>query len=190
LGRAEPRACSNRLSLAQFEDRAKRLNGLADGQGLRFPFAIPCSLPVEIDRFVLAALDAGADLSGRPALLRLLVRVEAFLGAGGARGSVQAFKATAQAGMAQGAVAAAVAGELVSDAAHLGDLLIYVALPGILKAGSGELGAMQDGRKRAHFQRRRGVIGGHVAGRVGELRVAGRSERGDGDGQGPAALAS
>ena len=69
---------------------------------------------------VLVARDAGADLRGRFAELGLLVCEEAFLGAGGALGAVQPFKATAQAGVAQGAVAAAVAGQLVGHAAHFG----------------------------------------------------------------------
>ena len=46
---------------------------------------------------------------------------------------MQPFEATAQAGMAEGAVAAAIAGQLVDDAADLRDLLIDVQLPRIGK---------------------------------------------------------
>jgi len=62
------------------------------------------------------ACDAGANLRGRPASLGLVVGVEAFLGAGGALGGVRRLVATVQAGVAQGAVAAAVAGQLINNA--------------------------------------------------------------------------
>jgi hypothetical protein len=60
----------------------------------------PGLLLLQVDGFVVVAGDAGANLSGRFPELRLLVGVEAFLGAGGALGAVQPLKATAQAGVA------------------------------------------------------------------------------------------
>ena len=71
---------------------------------------------IEVDGFVLVAGDAGANLRGRPAGLGLVVSVEAFSGTNVALGGVGVFVATVQAGVAKGAVAAAVAWELVDDA--------------------------------------------------------------------------
>jgi hypothetical protein len=97
------------------------------------------SLLFEVDRFVLVAGDAGADLGGRFAQPGLLVGVEALLGAGGAFSAVERLKATAQAGVAQRAIAAAVAGQLVGHAADFGNVLVDMHLPGITEVGTGEL---------------------------------------------------
>jgi len=130
--------------------------------------------------------DAGANLGRGLAEPGLLVGVKAFLRAGGALGAVQSLKATAQAGVAQRAVAAAVAGELISDVADLGNLLVDMHLPGITEVVAAEFCAGEDGRQRADLERGRGVVGGHVAGRVGPLRVAARGERKDGQAENPA----
>ena len=55
------------------------------------------------------ARDAGPDLRGGLAQLSLLVSVEAFLGAGGTLRAVRRFIATPQAGVAERAIAAAIA---------------------------------------------------------------------------------
>ena len=85
----------------------------------------------QIDLLVLVPGNGGADLRRLLAELGLLIGEEAFLGAGGALGPVQTFKTAAQAGVAQGPIAAAVAGKLVDHAADLSHLLINVLLPGI-----------------------------------------------------------
>ncbi len=66
------------------------------------------------------------------------------------------FKAAAQAGVAQGAVAAAVAGKLVGHVAYLGNLLVDMGLPRVAKVGPGQLGSSHDGRERCDMQRSRG----------------------------------
>jgi len=142
----------------------------------------------EIDGFVFVSRDAGANLRGGPSLLRLLVGVEAFLSAGGALGGVRGFIATVQAGVAQGAIAAAIAWELVDDARDLGRELIGVHLPRVAEVRSRQLGAVENRRQGVDIERGGGVIGGNVVGGVGPLRVAGGSEREDCQRPGPTAL--
>src|SRR5215469_5371361 len=141
----------------------------------------------EVDGLVRVVGDALADLGGGLAKLRLLVGVEAFLGAGRALGAVQRLETAAEAGMAQGFVAAAVAGKLVGDAGDPGHLLVDVRLPRVAGVVASELAAGQDRRERAHFERGRGVVGRHVVRRVGELGIADDCEDGDGDTEKPAA---
>ena len=76
--------------------------------------------------------NAGTDLRGSLAQLGLLVRVKALFGAGGALGSMEGFKAAAQAGVAESTVAAAVAGKLVGYVSDLRNLLIDMDLPWVL----------------------------------------------------------
>ena len=104
-------------------------------------------LLVEVDGLVFVAGDGFADLGWVFAEFGLLVGEEALLGASGALGAVQAFKAAAQAGVAEGAVAAAVAGELVGDAGDFSYVLIDVDLPGVAEVVSGKFGAGQEGRQ-------------------------------------------
>jgi hypothetical protein len=85
----------------------------------------------ELDGLVLVAGDAGADFGWCSAQFGLLVDEEALFGASGAFGAMQALKAAAQAGVAEGAVAAAIAGELIGDAADFRHLLVHVHLPGV-----------------------------------------------------------
>ncbi len=120
----------------------------------------------------------------------LPVGEEGLLGAGGALGAVQPLIATAQAGVAQGAVAAAVAGKLVEHVAHLGRLLVDVHLPGIAEVLAGQLRARQDRRQCAHLERGGGVVGRHIVGRVRPLRIAGCCDGEDSQTENPAALAS
>jgi hypothetical protein len=96
-------------------------------------------LLLEVDALVIVAGDARADLSGSLALFGQPVGVEAFLGARGALGAMQAFITTAQAGMAERAVTAAVAGKLVEDFSDPGRLLVDVNLPRILEVRAGQL---------------------------------------------------
>src|SRR6185312_3762696 len=138
--------------------------GLAPAQG------------IQIDRFEFLALDAGANLFGRPALLRFLERVGAFFRAGGTDGAVGAREATVQAGMAEGTVAAAITGKLIEDAGNLGGLVVDLNLPLLAEEGSGELRAGEDGRQRLSFGGRLAVEGRDVRLGIGPLcmdRVAG-----------------
>ena len=132
--------------------------------------------------------DGGANLDGGLAEFELRVGEEGLLGAGGALGAVQALVATAQAGVAESAVAAAVARELVEDVSDLDGLLIDVDLPGIAEVLAGELGAREDGGQGADLEGRGGVIGGNVVGGVGPLRVACRGDAKDNQTQDPTAV--
>jgi hypothetical protein len=120
-----------------------------------------------------------AYLRGRLAEFCLLVCEQAFFGAGGALGAMQALETTAQAGVAQGAVAAAVAGKLIDNAADFGHLLIDVLLPVVLEVVPGQLVSGKDGRQGADFEWRGRVIRGNIVSGIGKLRIAGRSERED-----------
>ncbi len=120
----------------------------------------------EVDALVLMAGDAGADLSGGLAGLGQAIGVEGFLSAGGALGSMQALVAATQAGVAQGAIAAAVAGQLIDDIANFDCLLIDVDLPGIAEVLTGEFGASEDGRQGADFERRGRVVSRNLVSRV------------------------
>jgi hypothetical protein len=148
------------------------------------------SLLLEVDALVLMPRDSRANLLGRLSQLRLLVGVEAFLGAGRALGPVQRFEAAPQAGVAQGTVAAAVARELVDHTAHLGHLLIHVDLPGKAEILAGQLVSRHNRGQRGEFQRSRRMVGRHVnvIGGVGELGVAGHRGRGSDQSQNQPAL--
>jgi len=87
----------------------------------------------EIDGFEGVFFDGVADLGRSLSESSLLVGEDCFLGAGGALGAVQALKTAAQAGVSQGAVAPAIAGELIEHISDMGGLLIDVELPGILE---------------------------------------------------------
>ena len=119
-------------------------------------------LLVEVDLLVVKSGNAGPDLRGSLAEPGLLVGVETFLGAGGTLGTVEALKATAQAGVAEGTVAAAVAWQLVDHAGDLCHLLVHVDLPRILEVFAGELRSRQDWRQGADFERGGGMIGGDI----------------------------
>src|SRR5579863_1695384 len=127
--------------------------------GLRWPARL---LLFEVDAFIFVTANCLANLRGSLAQLCLLVGKEAFFGAGGTLRPVHRFKATTQAGMAQGAVATAVARQLINHAAHLGDLLINVDLPGITEIIPRELVSGNDGRKRSKFERGRGMVSRHI----------------------------
>src|SRR3569833_542324 len=107
---------------------------------------------------------AGADLRRRLAQLCLLVGVEPLLGARRALSSVQRLEAAPQAGVAQSAVAPAVAWQLIGHIALLRCLLIDVYLPGIPEVLARELAAGQDRRQRANLERSRGVVGRDIIG--------------------------
>jgi len=145
-------------------------------------------LLLEVDAFVLVALDGGADLGRRLAQSGLLVGEKALFGAGGALGAVQAFEATAQTGMAQGPVTAAVARKLVEDIPNPGSFLVDVHLPGVLEVLTGEPRSGKDGRQGADLERRCRVIGRYLVRRVGPLRVACNGDGTNGDSQDPAEL--
>ena len=106
-------------------------------------------LVFEDDGLVFVAGDCGADLGWGFAEFGLLGGEEAFLGAGGALRAVEGLKATAKAGMAEGPVTAAVAGELIDDVAHFGGLLVDVDLPWVAEVFAGQFGAREDGRQGA-----------------------------------------
>ncbi len=89
--------------------------------------------------------------------------------------------ATAQAGVAQGAIAPAIAGELVEYVSDFGGLLVNVNLPRILEVFARELSARKNRRLRRNLQRSRRMIGRNIIGWVRPLGVADCGERGDGD---------
>ena len=120
----------------------------------------------EVDALVLMAGDACTDFSGGLTGLGQAIGVEGFLSAGGALGSMQALVAATETGVAQGAIATAVAGQLIDDIANFDCLLVDVDLPGIAEVLSGELGAGEDGRQGADFERRGRVVSRNLVGRV------------------------
>lgn len=143
---------------------------------------------LQIDRFVVVAGDAGANLRGRPTGLGFVVGVKAFLGAGGTLGAVRIFIATVQAGVAERAIAAAVAGQLIDHAGNLRGQLVYARLPVVLEVRPGQLRSVKNRRQCADAERRGWVVGGNVFRRIRKLRIAGRGDREDGQGLNPAAF--
>ena len=111
-------------------------------------------LLIEIDGLVVVARDAGANLRGCPASFGLVVGVEAFLGAGGALGAVQVFIATVQAGVAEGAIAAAVAGQLIDDAGNLRGQLVDANLPVVAEVRARQLRSVKNRRQCTYVERR------------------------------------
>ena len=93
---------------------------------------------VEIDLFKFVPCDRGADLGRLLAKLCLLICEKAFFSAGGAFRSVQAFKTTAQARVAQRAITPAITWQLIHHAADLNNLLIHVLLPRVSEIFSRE----------------------------------------------------
>ena len=142
----------------------------------------------EVDGFVFVAGDAGADLRGRPTGLGFVVSVEALCSADVALGGMRRLIATVQTGVAQGAVAAAIARQLINDAGDLDRELIGAHLPVVAEVGTLELSAMENGRNGMDIERRRWMVGGNIVSRVGPLRVARSSERENRQSPDPAAL--
>jgi hypothetical protein len=125
------------------------------------------------------ARDGFPNLCWSLAKLGLLVSKEALFGAGGTLSAVQALKTTAQAGMAQGAVAAAIAGKLIGHAGDFGHLLVDMDLPGIAEVFAGELVTGKNRRESRDFERRGRMIGRNFVGRICKLGVAACGERED-----------
>jgi hypothetical protein len=137
----------------------------------------------EIDGLVFVAANGFANLRRRLAEFGLLVGKDAFFCACGALGAVHPFEATAQAGVAQGAVATAIAGELVGHAADFGHILVDMLLPVV-----GEFVAGKQGRQGADLEGRRGVVGRNVVSGIGPLGVTSGGEREDAQSEEPAML--
>ena len=133
-------------------------------------------LLVEVDALVLMAGDGRANLGRGLAQLSSAGRRKSPLWRRWSTRCRAPLVATAQAGVAQGAVATAVAGKLIDHAADLGCQLVDVDLPGIAEVFSCQLGAGENRRQGADLERRRGMIGGNIVGRVGPLRIAGRGD--------------
>ncbi len=121
--------------------------------------------------------DGRANLRRGLAQLGLLVGEKSLLGADVALGRVRGLIATAQAGVAQGTVTAAIARQLINDATNLGSQLIGMQLPGVTEVFARQLRAVEYRRQCVDVERRRGVISGNVVRRVGPLRITGRGER-------------
>src|ERR1035437_10339010 len=151
-------------------------------------FAAARLLLLQIDALVLVADNGGANLRGSLAQLGLLVSKEAFLGAVGTLRAVRGLIATVQAGVAQGAVATAIAGKLIDHAADLDRLLITVDLPWIAEVFAGEFLAGKNRRQGAHLERRGGMVGRNIVGRVRPLCIAGSGNGTDSQSENPAAL--
>ncbi len=84
---------------------------------------------IQVYLLIVAAFNAGANLCRRPAFASHAIGVIPFFGAGAAFGAMQVLKTTAQAGMADGPVAATIAGQLVEDIGDLGRICIDLRLP-------------------------------------------------------------
>src|ERR1035437_22880 len=151
-------------------------------------FAAARLLLLQINALVLVADNGGANLSRSLAQLGLLVSKEAFLGAVGTLRAVRGLIATVQASVAQGAGAAAIARKLVDNAADLDRLLISVHLPRIAKVFASKLLAGENRRQGAHLERRGGMVGGNIVGRVRPLCIAGRGNGTGSQSENPAAL--
>ena len=121
--------------------------------------------------------------SGVQPFARHLIRVIAFFGAGSAFGAMQVFKTTAQAGVADGPVAAAVAGQLIQDTGNLGRILIDLHLPGQLKIDAGQLLAVQNRWQLCVCWRWRRVECRKIDGRIGPFGMAGNADKCDDKGQ-------
>ncbi len=106
-------------------------------------------LLLQINTLVFVADDGGANLRGSFAQLCQLVGEEVLLGAVGTLSRVRGLIATVQAGVAQGAVAAAVAGKLVDHTADLDCLLMAMHLPRVAEMLAGELFAEENRRQGA-----------------------------------------
>lgn len=143
--------------------------------------ARPALLLLEIDLFVGVLCDAGTDLCGRLSGLGHGVGVEGFLRAGGALRTVQTLVATAQAGMSQGPVASAIAGELIEHVTDFPGLLVDVDLPGVAEILTGQFRARQHGGKRGDLERSRRVVRRHIVGGVRKLCIADGGYREDGE---------
>ena len=122
---------------------ALRLRGQSATSGVVFA----AGNRIQVDLLPVAAFNSGANLVRSPAFARHLIRVIAFFGAGSAFGAMQVFKTTAQTGMADGPVAATIAGQLIQDTGNLGSILIDLHLPGQLKIDAGQLFAVQNRRQ-------------------------------------------
>ena len=131
-------------------------------------------------------LDRSTNLCWSLAKLSLLIGEQPLLGAGRAFCPVQALEATAQTCMAQSAVAAAIAGQLVQHARNLRGILVDVNLPRVAEVLPGKFGSAQNGRKGTDFQRSRGVVRRNIIGRIGPLCVADGSSARKYKGESPA----
>ena len=107
----------------------------------------------QVDGLVLMAGDAGANLRRRPAGLGFVIGVETFSGADVAFGGVRCLVATMQAGVSEGAIAAAVARELVDDAGDLRGQLIDANLPVIAEVRARQLSSVKNGRQCVNIER-------------------------------------
>src|SRR5665213_2455331 len=108
---------------------------------MRLPGGLWPLLFIEVDLLVLVTANRDPNLCRCLAQLCLLVGEESFLGAGRALCPVQPLEATAQAGVPQRAIAAAVAGQLVNNAADPDYLLVNVHLPWVTEVFPGKLGS-------------------------------------------------
>jgi len=98
--------------------------------------------------------DTGANLRGRPSCLGFVVGVKTFLGTGRALRGVHVFIATVQAGVAERAIAAAVAGQLIDDAGNLRGQLVDANLPVVAEVRARQLRSVKNRRQCTYVERR------------------------------------
>ncbi len=109
---------------------------------------------IQVDLLPIAAFDAGADPCWSPAFARHLIGVIALFSAGPTFGAMQILETTAEAGVSDGPVAAAIAGQLIQDAGDLGCILVDLHLPRQLEVRSSQLFPAKNGRELGVCRRR------------------------------------
>ena len=108
-------------------------------------------MPLEINTLELVPVDCFANLGRGLSEFGLLIGEEPLFGAGRALGAVEPFKAAAEAGMAESAIAVAIARQLVEDVSDLRGLLVDMDLPGEAEVVSGEAGSGENRRQGAYM---------------------------------------
>ena len=106
--------------------------------------------------------------------LRFFIGEKGFLGAVRALSSVEAFKATAQAGMTERNVTSTVTGQLIEHVRYLDCILICVHLPLKTKIVSRQLIAAEDGRKAIDFERGSRMVSRNLIFAINPLCIAHR----------------
>lgn len=133
----------------------------------------------KIDLLPFAALNAGANLAGRPPLARHAIRIEAFFRAGAAFRAVQTFKTATKARVPQLPITAAIARKLVQDAGNPGCILIDLHLPSQLEIDPGQFFAVQNRRQYCIARRRRRMECRNVSRWIGPLCVSHNADQGN-----------
>jgi hypothetical protein len=135
---------------------------------------------LEIQQLIVAAHNAITNHLGRPAFLRLAIRIKRFLHAGAAVSAMRTLKAAAQTRVAMVAVTKAIAGHLIQNRTGLGSSFVRSHLSGSNQSLVRKLLLRENGRQGGTGLGRRGVKRRDLSGLVYELRVrhAGSKKKG------------